>query len=116
MFRRKQRQRWKAKRSALAKRIPNAKIAGIENADDVSGVGFVDRLALLTKKLLRLAQGDALSRAYMLHAHAALEAPRTNAHKRHAIAMRGVHVRLDFEDKATEPFVLGAYDTLVRLT
>ena len=82
-----------------AYRVPDRKDARIEHADDVAGISLVHDLALLRHELLRLGKLDVLSLLHVIIFRAALEFARTDAHKGEPVAVRLVHVRLNFEYK-----------------
>ena len=88
-----------------ADRIADGVDAGVEHADDVSGVGLVDDLALLGHHLLRLRELDGLSALHVVVFLVALKLARADAHERDAVAVRLVHVRLDLEYEGGEMVV-----------
>ena len=69
---------------------------------------------LLRHELLRLGELDALAAGRMPHGHAPFEHAGAHAHKGQPVAVRGVHIRLDFEDEARELLVLRVDGPRVR--
>ena len=92
-------------------RVADAELSGIDQPDDVAGVGDVDRLAVAAEEPVGARRANQL-------ADAAVGAPscpcvnsaRADAHERDAIAMPRVHVRLDLEHEAGEAIVGRADD------
>jgi len=74
--------------------------AVIVDADDVSRVSRFDIGPVLRHENRGIGQGDLLVNAVMNHAHAPLELARTDSHKRNAVAVRRIHVGLDFKNKS----------------
>ena len=81
---------------------PMRRTPGIPDAQDVAGEGLVDQGALLGHELHRPGERQGLAGAHVLHLHAAGEPPRADAHEGDAVAVLGIHVRLDLEDEARE--------------
>ena len=67
---------------------------------------FIHRLAFLAEKFVRTRQPHLLFRTRMMHRHVPLKFPRTNPHKRDAIPMPRIHVRLNFENEPRKIRVL----------
>ena len=94
---------------AFGECIADAQIAMIGNANDVTGKRFLCGFAVLGQKKLRIVDGHLLARAHMEKLDAALEVPRGQPHKCNSVAVFGVHIGLDFEDKAHH-IILGRLD------
>ena len=73
--------------------------AGVEHADDIARVGLVDDLALLCHELLRLRQAQLAVALHMVYLGLALKFAGADAHEGQPVAVRFVHVRLNFEHK-----------------
>ena len=101
-FRREERQADELQRLAFSQRIAKAQRAVIRNTDDVTRIRFADRLAALRQERHHVVGAERLVRTRHLQRHAALEMSRTHADKRHAIAVRQIHVRLHLEHHASE--------------
>ena len=71
-------------------------------ADDVSGPGFVDRFAFLAEEFMGGGETNLFSGALVRDDHVAFEFARTDAKERNAVAMLRIHVGLNFEDEAGE--------------
>ena len=74
--------------------------AVIMNADDVAGICLFDIGAVLRHKNCGIGERYFLADAVMNNFHAALKLSRTNPHKSDAVAVRRIHIGLDFKDKA----------------
>ena len=72
----------------------------IGQADDVAGIGLVGDGALLGEEELRRVERDGLAGAPQPRLHAARKPARADAQEGDAVAMVGIHVRLDLEDEA----------------
>ena len=81
----------------VADRIADGEDAGVEHADDVTGVGLIDDRALLRHELLRLRELERLAALHVQVLMVALELARADAHEGDAVAVGLVHVRLDLE-------------------
>jgi hypothetical protein len=93
--------------------VADCKHPGVSEPDDVARIGPFERLALVGKKAHRARQPHILAGPGVAHRHIPLEFPRAHAHERDPIAMAGVHVRLNFEDKTAE-FRIGWGDAGAR--
>src|SRR3974390_145757 len=69
---------------------------------------FVQGFAFVAENLVRAGEAHLLLGARMMHGHVALEPAGTNAHERNAVAMLGVHVRLNLENESGERGVFGS--------
>jgi hypothetical protein len=83
--------------------------AVVGQADDVAGKSLSAISRSRARKEGRVAEADLAAEAAVERLHAALEAARADPQERHAVAVVGVHVRLDLEDEAAE-FRLGRLD------
>ena len=72
----------------------------IGNADNVAGPGLVHRLALAGEEQDGIVHPDGLAGARLFQLHVAAELARGQAQERHPVAVVGVHIGLDLEDKA----------------
>ena len=116
MFRREDRYLFKAQLCLFAQRIAQAVDAGIEQADDVAGIGLLHHGALVGHELLGSLQLDLLAGAGVPGAHVPLEFAADHAHKGQAVAVGGVHVGLDLEHKARELRPVGRYAALIAFS
>ena len=105
-FRREERQAGELKVCAVGQRVAELDAAMRRDADDVAGVGFVEQLAALRQERNDVVGTELLAGALDLQAHAALEVSRAHAHEHHAVAVRGIHVRLDLEHDRGEPGIV----------
>src|SRR5690606_11614114 len=76
--------------------------AVVVQADDVAAVGFLQALAVAGEEGQGVADLDVLADAHMAHLHALLVLAGAHAHEGDAVAVLGVHVRLDLEHEAAE--------------
>ena len=86
------------------KRVADEQIVVADESHDITGVGIIHRFAIARKKPLRVAKPHAFAAARVEHIHVALKLARNNAHEGHAVAVLGVHVRLDLENKSGKFF------------
>ena len=87
---------------SLGERVADAEVARVPEAEDVAGPGLLDERPLLREELERLRELQRPARARIQDLHAARELPGHDAQERDAVAVRGIHVRLDLEDEARE--------------
>ena len=102
-LRREERQPGELQRLAFGERVAELQHAVVGNADDVAG----DRRPRASSRRCDRNDTTLFVRSSLplradLELHAALEASRAHAHERDAVAVRGIHVRLDLEDDAGE--------------
>ena len=83
-------------------RVADAHVGGVDQADDVAGVGLLDGLALLAEHLVGVLGGERLAGRAVGDDHAPLEAARAHPQERDAVAVRRVHVGLHLEHEAGE--------------
>ena len=83
----------------LAQSISDAEVMVAYDADDVTGVGFVNRLAILGKEPLGIGKAKLLSATWVADHHIALELTRNNSDKCDMVPVFRIHVRLDLEDE-----------------
>ncbi len=100
--------------SAVAERVADGKDTGIEQADDVARVSFLNNLAVLRHQMLRLGKLDLAPALHMVDLHALFEFSGADADKRDAVAVRLVHIGLNFEDERGKIRVERIDDTLIR--
>ncbi len=100
MLRRKMGDARKLQRFFLREGIAHFDGAVIVDPDDVSRVGRFDIGPVLRHENRGVGQGNLLVDAVMKHAHAPLELARADSHKRDAVAVRRIHVGLDFKNKS----------------
>ena len=86
-------------------RVAELQAGGVDEADDVAGVGLLDRLAVGAERRRRVLRRQLPSGAIARHRHAPLEAARADAGEGQPVAVRRVHVRLDLEHERREPGV-----------
>ena len=96
----------------VAERIADAEYAGVKQPHDVARVRRVDDLAILRKELLRLSELDELAARRVPDAHIAVEFARGDADKGEAIAVRGVHIRLNLKDESRELLIIRRNHTI----
>ena len=76
-------------------------------ADDISGVGFFDELAVSGQEDQRIVDSHGFSAAHVDHFHATLKFSRADTNKSYAVAVLGIHVGLNFENEGAHSFVGG---------
>src|SRR5690554_1613654 len=103
-----------AHRSLGRERIADTEEPWIEEPDDIASVRFMNRLAILREELLGAIQTDLLAEPEMMHPHPAFKFSRANACEGDAIAMRRIHIGLDFEDERAEAIVAWGDDEIAR--
>ncbi|EYU01626.1 hypothetical protein PA99_2147 [Pseudomonas aeruginosa PA99] len=74
----------------------------VVQADDVAGIGLFQLLALGGEEGQRVGDLHVLAQAHVAHLHAFLVLARADAHEGDAVAVLGIHVRLDLEHEAGE--------------
>ena len=89
-------------RRICGERVADAECPVGDQAYDVAGIRLVQRLAVLRKQLLRIRKPDRLAGDRVVDHHVLDEPARTHAHKREAVAMPGIHVRLNLEYETRE--------------
>ncbi len=87
---------------AQGERIANLDGAVVVQADDVTGVGIFQPLAVAGEKGQRIGNLDVFFDAYMAHLHALFVLAGAHAHKGNAVTVARVHIGLYFEHKARE--------------
>ena len=85
-------------------RIADEKIVIPDDAYDIASPGFIYRLAVLGEESLGIAEADCFSQTRVGGNHVTAEAAGDDSNERNAVAVLGVHVGLDFEDKTREGF------------
>ena len=78
-----------------------------DESDDVSRVGFVDRLAFLSEDFVGAGEADAFASSLVNDEHIAGKFPRADAEESDAVTVSRVHVGLDFENETGESAVEG---------
>ena len=73
-----------------------------DESDDVSRVGFVDRLAFLSEDFVGAGEADAFASSLVNDEHIAGKFPRADAEESDAVTVPWVHVGLDFENETGE--------------
>ena len=87
-------------------RVADRELPGVDQADDVAGVGLVDRLAVAAEEAVGARRrGSACPARLFDDRHVLGEPARADAHERDAVAMARIHVRLDLEHEAGEALV-----------
>ena len=87
---------------SLGERVADTEVARVPEPENVAGPGLLDERSLLREELERFRELQRPARARVQNFHAARELPRHDPHERDAVAVRGIHVRLDLEDEARE--------------
>ncbi len=87
---------------ALGEGIADLDGAVVVQADDVAGVGFFQLLAFRREERQRVADPYVLAQAHMAHFHALVVTARADTHEGDAVAVLGIHVRLDLEHETAE--------------
>ena len=82
-----------------ADRVADGEDARVEHTDDVARIRLVNDFAALRHHLLRLRKLDLATALHMGDLHAFFKLAAANAHECNAVAVRLVHVRLNFEDE-----------------
>ncbi len=72
----------------------------IVQADDVTGKGLFGLRPVSRHERQGVGDADFLRQPRVIHAHASLVSPGTQAQEGNSIAMTGIHVRLDLEHEA----------------
>ena len=90
----------------LRQRVAHAQNAVIGNADNVARPGLVHRLALGGEEQDGIVHPDGFAGAGLFQLHVAAKTSRRQTQKRHPVAVIGIHIGLDLEDKAAD-FVIG---------
>src|SRR5690349_6075519 len=81
-------------------RVANPKAVMANKTDDIAGIGFVHRLTLIAKQLMRTGKTHLLLGTRVMHRHVALELAGTHADESNAVTVLWVHVRLNLEDES----------------
>jgi len=110
MLRRKPRQVGKTQRRSGVQGVADRKPAGVHEADDVAGVGHLDRLAVATEEAIRARGTNRFAEPAVRHDHVLREAAGADTHEGHPIAMPRVHVCLNLEHEPGEALVRRADD------
>ncbi len=97
----------KVKGLGRRKAVPNLDAPVAHDADDVARVGRVHPLPVLRHERGGVVEAHRLPGAVVDHLHALLEFSGTDAHKRHAVVVLRVHVRLNLEGDAREAVLIG---------
>ena len=98
--------------SGVGQGVADAEHARVEEPDDISRERFIDDLTVLSEELLRLSELDQLVGRRVPNLHIALEFARADSDECQPIPMRGIHIRLDFEDEGGE-LLIGRLDDAV---
>ena len=96
-------------------RVADGENAGIEDADDIPGVGLFDDFALLGHQLLGLGEAHFLIALDVEILLIPLELAGADSHKGQPVPVGLVHIGLDFEDEGREARVEGVDDAAVGL-
>src|SRR5690554_4558212 len=79
--------------------VADFEIIRVIEAQDIAGVGVYDERAFAGHKLLGIAKLHGAILAQKMRLHIAQIAPRGDPHKGDAVAVAGVHIRLNLEDE-----------------
>ena len=85
---------------AFGQTVADTQLAVVGDADDVAGKGVFRQFAFLCQEHDRRGNFYRFTGTNLIKAHAAFEMPRANTHKGDAVAVFGIHIGLDFENKA----------------
>src|SRR4249920_2202561 len=85
--------------------VADRELPRVHEADDVAGIRDADGFALAAEKAIRAGRANRLAHPAVLDRHVFREPSRAHAHERDTIAMPRIHVRLDLEYEAGEPFL-----------
>ena len=88
--------------SGSRKRISDRKQARVEHTDDITRIGFVYHFPILRHQLLRLAQAEFLASLNVIYFLPCIKAPGADTHKRDAVPVGFIHIRLNLKDKRGE--------------
>ncbi len=88
--------------AGLEERVAQQHAGGVDQADDVAGVGIVDGLPVGAERGGGVLGGHVAACARVGDRHAALEVPGADAGERDAVAVRRIHVGLHLEDECAE--------------
>src|SRR5207247_1657338 len=89
--------------------VADAEAVVPNEADDVTRICLIHRLAFVAEKFVRARQAHLLLGARVMHRHVTLEFARTNTDERDAVAMLRVHICLYLEDEPREPRMFRRY-------
>ena len=90
-------------RRAGVERVADGELAGVGQADDVPGIGALDRLALAAEEAVGAGGAHHLALAGVDQRHVLVEHARADPHEGDAIPVLAVHVRLDLEHEPRHP-------------
>ena len=99
----------KLQRAVTAERVTNAQGAAIHDPDHVTGPCLLYGHAIAGHELLRRRQANGLAAALMQHLHVGFKMSRHDAHEGNAVAMPGIHVRLDLEHETGKVVAIGRH-------
>src|SRR5205823_3060413 len=99
-------------RAVFGQRVADPKFSVTDQPHDVARKCLVHGLAVAAKKLVRAGKAQFFACAGVDDVHIALETAGTNAHEGKTVAMFGVHVRLDLENKTGKALVVRGDDPL----
>ncbi len=91
----------------LRESIADLNRAVIMNADDIARICLFDIRAVLRHKNCGIGERHFLADTVMNNAHAALKLSRADPHKSNTVAVRRIHVGLDFKNKAGKIIFIG---------
>src|SRR3990167_93232 len=103
----------KAQRFAFGEGVADLDGAVVVQADDVASIGLDQHLALAGEEGQGVTDAHILTGTHMAHLHTLAVFARADTHKGDAVAVLGVHVRLDLEHEAAELFFHRLHGALV---
>ena len=103
----------KIKRLTFCQRITDAQSAVIGNADHIAWPGFFRHLPVFREEKQRRIHRHLLTGAGLAQPHALGQPPAAKPHKGDAVAVIGIHIRLNLEDKAREFFLTRCDQALI---
>ncbi len=109
-FRREVGQALEADRTTFRQTVANAQDAVVRDADNVAAIGLFGQLAIRRKEHDRRIDRQLLAGVLHLQLHAALELARAQFQHGDTVAVIGVHIGLDLEDKACDFLFRRLYD------
>lgn len=89
--------------------VANSEEGGVDDADDVSGIGVLDGTPFSCDHAVGTGEADLAVGAVVFDDKVFFKAAGANADEGHAVAVSAVHVGLKFEDVAAERGCYGIY-------
>ena len=115
MLRRKGRDPLKLYFFLVGKGVANFKVACVVKSYNISGIGHIHNFFFLCKKGIGAREFQFFSLPYMQVGGVPLKGARHDLYKGQTVAVLGVHIGMDFKDKATKLFFIGLNQPLIGL-